>query len=224
MSKITLDNFSDNLIAYLNKQISAGGSELIGDIKGLTTNNKQTLVGAINELVQICNNLKPGTPDDGVEVKATSDSFAIVDINTAGIVSDGGSLIDDIYASHGKCYSGASSTTNKVLYSADFNEVKFGNYALCLRIKLVDGATSGDVVKATIYNSGVEIMKKSFIAADFETKGEYQYLYSTFEYNGDGKAKSNLKLKIEIPVADSGTTKIQFDYAYISMIIPSVFL
>lgn len=220
MSKITLDNFSDNLIAYLNKQISAGGSELIGDINGLTTTNKKTLVGAINELVQICNNLTPG---EGGEVKTTSDSFAIVDINTEGIVSDG-SLINDIYASHGRCYSGASSNTNKVLYSADFNEVKFGNYALCLRIKLVDGPTSGEVVKATIYNSGAEIMKKSFIAADFENKGEYQYLYSTFEYNGDGKTKSNLKLKIEIPVAASGTTKIQFDYAYISMIIPSVFL
>ena len=222
MSKITLDNFSDNLIAYLNKQISAGGSELIGDIKGLTTNNKQTLVGAINELVQICNNLKPG-PGDEAEVKATSDSFAIVDINTEGIVSNG-SIQDDLYASHGRCYSGASSNANTVLYSADFNEVKFGNYALCLRIKLAEGTTSGEVVKATIYNGNTEIMKKSFITADFETKGEYQYLYSTFEYKGNGNAKSNLKLKIEIPAANSGTTKIHFDYAYISMIIPSVFL
>lgn len=223
MSKITLDNFSDNLIAYLNEQISAaGGSELIGDINGLNTTNKTTIVGAINELVQICSNLTPGG-GGGVGVKTTSDSFAIVDINTKGIVSNG-SIMDDIYASHGRCYSGTSSNNNIVLYSADFNEVKFGNYALCLRIKLVDGSTSGEAVKATIYNGSAEIMTKSFAVADFETKGEYQYLYSTFEYNGDGKTKSNLKLKIEIPVAASGTTKIQFDYAYISMIIPSIFL
>ena len=224
MSKITLDNFSDNLIAYLNRQISAGGSELIGDINNLTTNDKQTLVGAINELVQICNNLTPG--DGGEEVKATSDSFAIVDINTEGVVSDG-TLLDDLYASHGKCYFGSSGPDTMTLYSADFNEVKFGNYALCLRMKLNNVDTSEDVVMISVLNGTDTIMTKSFATSDFfddnDSTDGYRYLYSTFEYSGNGGVKSNLKLKVEIPSTEV-SVEVKFDYAYISMIIPSVFL
>ena len=226
MSKITLDNFSDNLIAYLNRQISAGGSELIGDINGLTTNNKQTLVGAINELVQICNNLAAGDGEEEEEVKATSDSFAIVDINTEGIVSDG-ALLDDVYASHGKCYFGSSGPDTMTLYSADFNEVKFGNYALCLRMKLNNGVTPEDVVMVSILNGTDVIMTKSFATSDFfddnDSTDGYRYLYSTFEYSGNGGVKSNLKLKVEIPSTEV-SVEVKFDYAYISMIIPSVFL
>lgn len=220
MSKITLDNFSDNLKAYLNRQISAGGSELIGNINNLNTSDKTTLVGAINELVQICNGILAG---DEEEVKTTSDSFALVDINTEGVVSSG-TLADDLYASHGKCYFSSSGPDTVLLYSADFNEVKFGNYALCLRMKLNQIATPGEVVTVTILNGTTEILKTSFVTSDFESVDNYQYLYSTFKYDGDGNTKTNLKLKVEIPTNPDTSVELKFDYAYISMIIPSVFL
>ena len=58
---------------------------------------------------------------------------------------------------------------------------------------------------------------------DNDSTDGYRYLYSTFEYSGNGGVKSNLKLKVEIPSTEV-SVEVKFDYAYISMIIPSVFL
>lgn len=220
MSKVTYDNFSENLKLYLNRLLSASqvveqAEEMIGDVDSLNTTNKTSIVAAINELAQICNGLLSGEE----EVEMTSDSFSIVDINTEGATSNG-TLVNDLYASHGQCYQGSCGST-KCLYSADFTEVKFGNYAVCLRVNS-NMESPDDVMEIKIFNGGTEIKSTIVNGADFTNNGSYEYIYSTFEYEGNGSAKSNLRLEVNLLTAESVIVK--FDYAYINMIMPAVYL
>ena len=209
MSKVTLDNFSDGLKAYLNNVVTTS-TEMIGDITNLDTTEKSTVTGAINELVQICNFL----------LVRTADSFAIVDITEENVVTDGSKVVDK-YASNGYCYRATAGSSNLCLFSADFSEVKYGNYALCARLKTTT-TTSSNVVKISILNNGTEIASKTFAGSAFDSTSNYSYLYTSFNYQGDGKEKTNLSVKIEVLPVNG--VQISFDYAYISMIMPSVFL
>lgn len=153
-------------------------------------------------------------------VGSNTDTSSSLDINSDNITSSG-SLVDDGYASHGKCYSASSSSSNVVLYSSTLSDVKFGHYALCLRL-MTNNKSSSNIVKLTVYNGSSAILTKNFTGTNFDSTTNYTLLYTTFEYTGIGSTKNNLKIQVEVlPV--SGVT-VKFDYAYISMIIPSVFL
>ena len=88
MSKITMDNLSDNLKAYMD---SLGLSEeqvleliknnISGDLEGLNTTDKSSLVAAINELFQSANN--------GKELIATAIGEPLVSTDTFSAMSSG---------------------------------------------------------------------------------------------------------------------------------------
>ena len=96
MSKITLDNLSDNLKQYLNglgltesqvqQLINRLKEEEIGDINNLQTNNK-TLVSAINELFQNANNGKELIADAIGEPLDSSDTFQAMSNDIHGLLS-----------------------------------------------------------------------------------------------------------------------------------------
>ena len=95
MSKITLDNLSDNLKQYLNglgltesqvqQLINRLKEEEIGDINNLQTNNK-TLVAAINELFQNANNGKELIASAIGEPLDSSDTFQAMSNDLNGLL------------------------------------------------------------------------------------------------------------------------------------------
>ena len=95
MSKITLDNLSDNLKQYLNglgltesqvqQLINRLKEEEIGDINNLQTNNK-TLVSAINELFQNANNGKELIASAIGEPLDSSDTFSAMSNDINGLL------------------------------------------------------------------------------------------------------------------------------------------
>ncbi len=155
------------------------------------------------------------------KVARGSGSYGLVDLNTPGAITNG-SLIDDMGASHGKSYSVTSATdSNKALYSGNFSDVKFGKYAMCLRMK-TNSTTASNILQVMVLNGTQLITSQDITGAQFGTADQYQYIYTTFNYEGDGKTKEPLKIHIVTHAIDGVT--VNFDYAYISMIIPSVFL
>ena len=196
-----------NNLAHTNQVTVANCVTNIGDKTSLVTTNKETLVNAINEI-------------------ANNGSFSGVtggaDINNTQIITEGG-LVDDIYASHGKAYViMTSSNTTSVLYSSMLSDIKFGHYALCLRMKLGEETTE-DVITINLIDGDRTITTKTFNGEDFDNITDYNYLYTTFQYDSIGTDKSNLLIRIEtLPTTSS--IELRFDYVYVNMIMPSIFL
>ena len=179
----------------------------IGDRTSLVTTNKETLVGAINEIAS-----------NG----SFSGSTGGADINNTQIITEGG-LTDDVYASHGKAYIiMTSSNKTSVLYSSILSDIKFGHYALCLRMKL-GTTTTEDVCAVTLIDGNRTVATKTFNGADFDNITNYNYLYTTFQYDGTGTNKSNLIIRIET-LPTSSSIELRFDYVYVNMIMPSIYL
>lgn len=185
-----------------NLRISVGSKE------ELTTTYKDDLVGAINEIAEDAKSNFAG-------------STGGVDINTSNISSDG-SITEDVYASHGQAYLITTGDYNTMLYSSKLPDIKFGNYALCLRMKIGIESTE-DLIRVSILSNGTNIAQKIFNGSSFDDAQNYQYLYTTFQYDGDGNSDKNLIIRIEtLPVSSS--IEVRFDYAYVTMIMPSIFL
>ena len=95
MSKITMDNLSDNLKAYMD---SLGLSEeqvleliknnISGDLEGLNTSDKSSLVAAINELFQNANNGKELIATAIGEPLNSSDTFSAMSTGINGLTSN----------------------------------------------------------------------------------------------------------------------------------------
>lgn len=154
------------------------------------------------------------------KVSRGSGSYGLADINSPNVTSNG-TLINDMGASHGKAYSVTTSSQNFLLYSGEFSDVKFGKYAMCLRIKS-SSVTSSNILQVRVLNGSTIVLSKDIKGSDFSSANKYGYVYTTFDYEGDGNVKNNLKIEVFTHTV-SGIT-IRFDYAYISMIIPAVFL
>ncbi len=101
------------------------------------------------------------------------------------------------------------------------NVVGKGKYAMCLRIK-TSSTTSSNILQVRVSNGSTSILSKDIKGSDFSSANKYGYIYMTFDYEGDGVTKNNLKIEVYTHTV-SGIT-ICFDYAYIGMIIPAVFL
>lgn len=155
------------------------------------------------------------------KVSRGSGSYGLADLNTPGAITNG-ELIEDMGASHGKAFQVTSSSeSNKALYSGVFSDIKFGKYALCLRLK-TNNITTSNILQIMIFNGSNVIKTENITGAQFGTAGKYQYIYSTFDYEGDGITKEPLRIHVVTQLIDGVT--VCFDYAYISMIIPAVFL
>jgi hypothetical protein len=154
------------------------------------------------------------------KVSRGSGSYGLADINSPNVTSNG-KLINDMGASHGKAYSVTTSSQNLLLYSGEFSDVKFGKYAMCLRIKS-SSVTSSNILQIRVSNGSTIVLSKDIKGSNFSSANKYGYVYTTFDYEGDGVVKNNLKIEVYTHTV-SGIT-ICFDYAYIGMIIPAVFL
>lgn len=157
------------------------------------------------------------------QVQRGSGSYAIVDKDTPER-GGSGTLVTDVLASQGECYNlTTSSSTNYCLYSGAFSDVKYGYYSICARVRIGTTSTATSLVQLKVLNGTEEILTKDFPGTTFGSTSQYYYLYATFKYeNTSGNAKQPLSFQLHTHmVAD---IPIYFDYAYISMIMPSVFL
>ena len=157
------------------------------------------------------------------KIKRGSGTYAIVDKDTpdkGGL----GTLVSDILSSNGECYSIKTSTsTNYCLYSGVFADVKYGHYALCARVRIGSTTSASELVQTKILNGTKEIAVTNFAGSVFSSSSQYYYLYSTFKYEGNaGQEKQPLSFQLHTHLVNG--INIYFDYAYITMIMPSVFL
>ena len=150
-----------------------------------------------------------------------SGSYALLDINTPDR-GGSGSIATDVLASHGQCIRiTTSSSANYASFTGTFSDVKFGHYAICARVK-TNNLTSSNLAQLKVLNGSTEILAANFTGAAFGSTSKYAYLYSTFVYEGNGSSKQNLSFQLHTHKIDG--VQVDFDYVYISMIIPSVFL
>lgn len=194
----------------------ADDTKMLNDIlQGLVTTDQKVIEKINTDVAELEDKVSRG-----------SGSYGLADINSPSSSSDG-ELIDDIGASHGKAYSiTTSSGQSYCLYSGEFSDVKFGKYAACIRVK-ASAAVTNNIIQVTVYNGNTGIKTIDYSGADFENSMlenniNYSYLYFTFDYDGDGVTKNNLKIEVYTHQIDN--IVVNFDYAYISMIIPAVFL
>lgn len=180
----------------------------------LNTENK-TILGAINEInskIQEGPNLK----------SLTFDTFSSVDNATEGCTS-AGTLTTDLMASNGKSYITTTTTSAENLFTADFSDVKFGKYALCMRLKVNANTSSSAVLTARIFNGSSEILSKDILGTNFESTSNYCYICTTFDYAG----ATNVEKQALQLVLNTGTVngiEVRFDYAYITLITPAVYI
>ncbi len=155
------------------------------------------------------------------QINRGSGSYAILDVNTpdrGGI----GTLKNDALASHGQCISiVTSSSTNYCSFSGSFPDLKYGHYAICARVK-TNNLTSSALVQLKVLKGSTEILAANFTGANFGSTSGYQYLYSTFKYEDTNANKPALSFQLHTHKVNGVT--IDFDYVYISMIIPSVYI
>ena len=150
-----------------------------------------------------------------------SGTYAILDINTPDKGGSGTEVTDNA-ASLGKAISiTTSSSANLVPYTGTFPDIKFGHYAICARVK-TNNLTSSHLVQLKLLNGSTEILAANFKGSQFDSTTGYSYLYSTFTYDANNGSKLPLSFQLHTHLING--VKIDFDYVYISMIIPSVFI
>ena len=149
------------------------------------------------------------------------DTFSVIDFNSD--FTTAGTKITDSMASLGKAIQTTTTTSAKNLITANFSDVKFGKYALCLRLKVSSNTSSSSVFTANIMNGSSTILSKSILGTYFDSTSNYCYICTTFDYSGSSSsAKQKLQLKL-----NTGTVsglEVRFDYAYISLITPAVYI
>lgn len=149
-------------------------------------------------------------------------NFALIDNTTEGCTS-AGTLTTDLMASNGKAYIATTTATAFNLFKATFPEVKFGKYSLCMRLKISANTSSSTVLAVNVLNGTTTILSKYITGTNFDRTNNYCYICTTFDYDGSsGTAKQPLQLNI-----NTGTIKgleVRFDYAYITLITPAVYI
>ena len=149
------------------------------------------------------------------------DTFSIIDFNSD--FTTAGTEITDSMASLGKAIQTTTTTSAKNLITANFSDVKFGKYALCLRLKVSSNTSSSSVFTENIVNGSNTILSKPILGTYFDSTSNYCYICTTFDYSGSSSsAKQKLQLKL-----NTGTVsglEVRFNYAYISLITPAVYI
>lgn len=157
------------------------------------------------------------------ELKKGSATSCIIDNDTAGRTTSA-TVTNDTMASTGKCLKVTQTGSNINLFKANFSNVKFGRYGLCLRMKTSATGATADTIKVEVKNGSTVILTKTLKGTAFTTNANYENFYMTFDYNGTSSAKGTLSLAITL-LGTSGTKLVvSFDYAYISLAMPSVFI
>lgn len=183
-------------------------------------NLSDIIQGLIDTDRGIIGKLKTKLEDLTKKIELGSGSCALLDINNpsaAGV----GTKVADLNASTGQSIYAKTTGSSQCLFSGEFGEVKFGHYALCVRVK-TNNTTSSNLLQLKVSNGSTVVLTQNFTGANLGSTANYRYLYTTFVYEGNGVAKNNLKF--ELNSLSVSNVDIYFDYAYISMIIPAVFV
>ena len=162
---------------------------------------------------------KPTPADIGLQREYKS---AVADIYSSGITTGGSTLAADTYASHGKSYSFASTTTATIIYKAAFPELKYGKYAICVRMMSSNNTNTSNIAKIEILQGTTVKKTVNLTGKSFTSTSNYSHIYTDFEYTGNASAKQALTIQVS-SLTVSGIT-LKFDYASIEMINPAVFL
>lgn len=191
-------------------------------IQGLIDTDSGIITKLKNTINNVLNKVDKDISDLSDKIARGSGSYALVDINTPDRGGNG-ALESDNAASHGQCVALTSTSSSQCIFSGTFSEgMKYGHYALCARVKS-SSTTSSNILQMKILNGSTAIKTVNFTGSEFSSTSQYYYLYTTFTYEGSASsAKNNLSFQLNT-LTVSGV-KISFDYAYVSMIIPSVFL
>lgn len=181
-------------------------------------NFKEGIEGTLSEHIEEANDKFSELESLG---EISFDTFSIIDFNSD--FTTAGTEITDSMASLGKAIQTTTTTSAKNLITANFSDVKFGKYALCLRLKVSSNTSSSSVFTANIINGSSTILSKSILGTYFDSTSNYCYICTTFDYSGSSSsAKQKLQLKL-----NTGTVsglEVRFDYAYISLITPAVYI
>lgn len=174
--------------------------------------------------------LKAGIDEINRKVAQGTGTYALVNIDTPGITSQG-ALTNDSDSSLGKSYCLSTGMTSRCIYSADFPKVKYGEYSLCARVKvsylLRYSLPKEDPVELKILCGNSILLDRVFSIEDFNYgDGLYHDIYGIFEYNSvSGFDKDKLTFQILTgEYVYVGDYSVSFDYAYITMIVPTVYL
>ncbi len=219
---VTTDNKVINKLLANISDVDSSIEGINGTLADLNTRLNDLRSDVDDYIDLLRNEIDSDIEDLQEKVQRGSGSYAIVDINTPGI-SGSGKIETDTLASHGQCYAlTTSSASNYCLYSGAFSDVKYGHYALCARVKIGSTTSASSLVQLKVLNGDTEIIATNFPGSVFKSSSQYYYLYTTFTYEGSGDAKDQLSFQLHTHLVDG--IKVYFDYAYISMIIPAVFI
>ena len=160
--------------------------------------------------------------EEVVELQQGPGNFALIDNATEGCTS-AGTLTTDLMASNGKAYVATTTATAFSLFKATFPEVKFGKYSLCMRLKINANTSSSTVLAVNLLSGSTTILNKYIIGTNFDKTNNYCYICTTFDYDGSsGTAKQPLQLNINTGTVEG--LEVRFDYAYITLITPAVYI
>ena len=183
----------------------------VGDLTALETINKTSVVSAINEI----KNAVPDIPT------ISFDTFCSVDPTTEGC-SSAGTLTTDVNASKGAAYVFTTTASEAFIYQANFSDLKFGKYALCIRAKVSANTSSSTIMSLIVQDGSTQRLNKAVTGTNFESNSEYCYICTTFNYKPNGTNKNPLTFKLKSSTV-SGIT-ISFDYAYVTLLTPAVYI
>ena len=218
---ITFGNF-ESLVDAINYSVSYIGyaSDLILGDEGV--NN---CVDAINDVAEIAvsNKNRLDILEQGPDLSDISfDTFSTIDNTTEGCTSSG-VLTTDLMASNGKAYSLTTATTSKNVFTAEFSDVKFGKYALCMRVRVSANTSSSAILNVNMLNGSTNILSKNILGTNFDSNTKYCYICTTFDYEGSSSTAKQPLIFSLYSTNVSGIT-VYFDYAYISLLTPAVYI
>lgn len=220
---VTTDNKVINKLLANISDVSSDIDSINGSLADLDTRLNGLRSDVDTYISQLQDEIDKDIDELQEKVQRGSGSYAIVDINTPGITGSG-TKETDLLASHGECYAlTTSSSANYCLYAGTFSDVKYGHYALCARVKIGSTTSASSLVQLKILNGSNEVIATNFAGSVFKTSSQYYYLYTTFTYEGtSGSAKNQLSFQLHTHLVNG--IKVSFDYAYINMITPAVFV
>ena len=154
-------------------------------------------------------------------IRSLTSTAYCVDTETKDCISDG-MLVLDPTASNGYSYTITSSDTAQMLYRGDFKDMKFGNYSICMRMKVSDNSSSSNILTVNLNSGSSVILSKQISGTMFDSTSDYCYLCTSFEYKSNGNNKAPISFSLETNTVSG--IDVYFDYAYISLITPAIYL
>ena len=156
-------------------------------------------------------------------LKKGAASYSIVDHNTEGATING-TVTSDNYASDGKCCIITQSGSNSVFFKANFSDVKCGHYGLNVRMRVSNKSNTANGIQISILINGERVATKSIAPSAFANTTNFENVFLSFDYSRNSATKYPIQLEITA-LGTSGTkANISFDYAYIQLMMPSVFI